>query len=65
VKSIKERRAVIVGHEPVLTQGLRALVGVEGIELKKGGCFGVRLLPDGTAVLEWVLPPRILRELAV
>ncbi|MGZ5431761.1 MAG: SixA phosphatase family protein [Thermoanaerobaculia bacterium] len=65
VKSIKERRAVIVGHEPVLTQGLRALVGVEGIELKKGGCFGVRLLPEGTAVLEWVLPPRILRELAV
>lgn len=63
VKSIKERRAVIVGHEPVLTQGLHALVGVEGLELKKGGCFGVRLLPDGTAVLEWVLPPRILREL--
>lgn len=63
VKSIKERRAVIVGHEPVLTQGLRALVGVEGIELKKGGCFGVRLSPDGTAMLEWVLPPRILREL--
>ncbi len=63
VKSIKERRAVIVGHEPVLTLGLRALVGVEGLELKKGGCFGVRLLPEGTAVLEWVLPPRILREL--
>ena len=63
IKSIKERRAVIIGHEPVLTQGLAALVGVEGLELKKGGCYGVRLLPDGKAVLEWMLPPRILRKL--
>jgi phosphohistidine phosphatase len=63
VKSIKERRAVIIGHEPVLTQGLGALVGVDGLELKKGGCYGVRLLPDGSALLEWMLPPRILRKL--
>lgn len=63
VKSIDVRRAVIVGHEPVLTHGLEALVGIEGLELKKGGCYGVRLLPDGKGVLEWVLPPRILRKL--
>jgi len=63
IKSIQERRAVIIGHEPVLTEGLRALVGVEGLELKKGGCYGVRLLPDGKALLEWMLPPRILRKL--
>ena len=65
IKSIQERRAVIIGHEPVLTQGLHALVGVEGLELKKGGCYGVRLLPDGSALLEWMLPPRILRKLGV
>lgn len=63
VKSIQERRAVIVGHEPVLTAGLQALTGVEGVELKKGGCYGIRLRSDGTATLEWVLPPRILRKL--
>lgn len=63
IKSIQERRAVIIGHEPVLTQGLHALTGIAGVELKKGACFGVRLLPDGTALLEWVLPPRILRKL--
>ncbi|HET8774753.1 MAG TPA: phosphoglycerate mutase family protein [Thermoanaerobaculia bacterium] len=65
VKSIQERRAVIIGHEPVLTAGLHALTGVEGVELKKGGCYGVRLRPDGTASLEWVLPPRLLRKLGV
>jgi phosphohistidine phosphatase len=63
VKSIQDRRAVIVGHEPVLTAGLHALTGVEGVELKKGGCYGVRVRPDGTAALEWVLPPRLLRKL--
>lgn len=65
IKSIEERRVVIIGHEPVLTAGLHALTGVEGVELKKGGCYGVRLRPDGTASLEWVLPPRILRKLGI
>jgi phosphohistidine phosphatase len=63
IKSIGERRAVLVGHEPSLTDHVRALVGVDVPELKKGGCYGVRLLPDGKAVLEWMLPPRILRKL--
>lgn len=66
VKSIPERRAVIVGHEPNLTTNLRALCAIDeadAIELKKGGCYGVRLLADGGAVLEWLLPPRILRKL--
>ena len=65
VRSIEERRSVIIGHEPVLTAGLHALTGVAGVELKKGGCYGVRVLPDGTALLEWVLPPRILRKLGM
>lgn len=66
IKSIQERRAVIVGHEPNLTANLRALVGIDeadGVELKKGGCYGVRLTPDGKAMLECMLPPRILRKL--
>ena len=66
IDSIDVRRAVIIGHEPNLTDGLRALVRLgdpPAFELKKGGCFGVRLMPDGTALLEWVLPPRILRKL--
>jgi phosphohistidine phosphatase len=63
VKSIQERRVIIVGHEPNLTDALQALTGVEGLELKKGACFGVRVFADGTGLLEWVLPPRILRKL--
>lgn len=66
IASIKERRAVLVGHEPGLTENLRALVNTDEehkLELKKGGCYGVRLLQDGTALLEWMLPPRILRKL--
>ena len=66
VDGIQERRAIIVGHEPNLTDNLRALTGIkesDAIELKKGGCYGIRLNPDGTAVLEWLLPPRILRKL--
>jgi phosphohistidine phosphatase SixA len=66
VDQIEERRAIIVGHEPNLTDNLRALVHIkesDAIELKKGGCYGIRLHPDGTAILEWLLPPRILRKL--
>lgn len=66
IKSIQERRTIIVGHEPNLSQNLSELVGVssgEGVELKKGGCYGVRLRIDGTALLEWLLSPRILRKL--
>lgn len=66
VQNIKDRRTIFVGHEPNLTENLTELVGlpsVAGFELKKGGCYGVRLRGDGTAVLEWLLSPRILRKL--
>ncbi len=66
IASIEARRAILVGHEPTLSDNLRALVGLgrsRSVELKKGGCYGVRLNADGTAVLEWMLPPRILRKL--
>ncbi len=63
IKSIGESRAILVGHEPGLSESVRTLVGFDVPDLKKGGCYGVRLLPDGTAELEWMLPPRILRKL--
>lgn len=64
---IKERRVIVVGHETNLSDNLMELVGLTAarpFELKKGGCYGVRLFGDGTAVLEWLLSPRILRKLA-
>src|SRR5688500_14183635 len=63
LKSIEERRVILVGHEPSLTKHVRALVGVNVPELKKGGCYCVRIDPDGNAALEWMLTPRILRKL--
>jgi len=66
IATIKERRAVLVGHEPALTSGLRALVRLDvwdRLDLKKGGCYGVRILSDGTATWEWMLPSRLLRKM--
>jgi phosphohistidine phosphatase len=67
IASIPVTRAIVVGHEPSLSDNVRKLTRLshpDAIELKKGGCYGVRLRPDGTAILEWILPPRILRKLA-
>jgi phosphohistidine phosphatase len=67
IAGLKERRIIIVGHETNLTDNLMELVGLTAtrqFELKKGGCYGVRLFADGSAVLEWLLSPRILRKLA-
>ena len=66
IQGIEPRRTIIVGHEPNLSDNLSSLIGLptgDGFELKKGGCYGVRLRSDGTAVLEWLLSPRILRKL--
>jgi phosphohistidine phosphatase len=65
VSTIRDKRFIVVGHEPSLSENLSALLGTTtAIELKKGGCYGVRLDEDGTATLEWLLPPRLLRKLA-
>ena len=63
VKSIQETRVIFVGHEPTLSANLAALTGMErsALELKKGGCYGVRIDTSGKATLEWLLPPRLLR----
>jgi len=63
VKRVEARRAIFVGHEPTLSAFMLALTGMNGeVELKKGGCYGVRLSPDGAAALEWMLPPRAMRR---
>jgi phosphohistidine phosphatase len=56
--------AVFVGHEPNLTRIMLDLTETRSdshIELKKGGCYGIRLEGASTK-LEWMLPPRVLRE---
>jgi phosphohistidine phosphatase len=66
IASLADRRTIVVGHEPNLSENLIALVGLgesRAIELKRGGCYGVRIRADGSAGLEWMLPPRILRKL--
>ena len=65
VASSGARRIICVGHEPNLSMTMLALTMMSsdgGIELKKGGCYGLRLFDDGTACLEWMLPPRVLRR---
>lgn len=64
LRSIEERRVIFVGHEPTLTANMGALVGINAkkLELKKGGCYGVRIDGDGAAQLEWLLAPRVLRR---
>ena len=65
VASSGARRIICVGHEPNLSMTMLALTMMSsdgGIELKKGGCYGLRLFADGGARLEWMLPPRVLRR---
>lgn len=65
VTSSKARRIICVGHEPNLSTTMLALTMLSsdgGIELKKGGCYGLRLFDDGSARLEWMLPPRVMRR---
>jgi phosphohistidine phosphatase len=51
-----------VGHEPVLSNAMRALTGLHGsVELKKGGCYGLRVTGENAA-LEWMLAPRVMRR---
>ena len=60
---VKERYALFVGHEPTLSEFMLDLTQMRadgGIELKKGGCYGIRM-GGGKASLEWMMPPRFLR----
>lgn len=64
LRGVEMKRIVVIGHEPSLTETMRALTGIRGgdLSLKKGGCYGIRLTGD-SAVLEWILTPRLLRKL--
>lgn len=64
LRALTDPRIVVVGHEPNLTDTLRALTGIRAsnLELKKGGCYAVRLAADGRGTLEWMLTPRIFRK---
>jgi phosphohistidine phosphatase SixA len=61
----EQRRIICVGHEPNLTTAMLTFTNMHtdgAIELKKGGCYGLRFFDDGPAHLEWMLPPRVLRR---
>lgn len=61
----KERRLILIGHEPALTNAMLTLTrgGAEArFELKKGGAYGIRQSANAGSV-EWMLSPRILRRL--
>lgn len=66
---VQERRIIVVGHEPNLSAYASRVIGLRGgeshLELKRGACYGVRIRPDGVALLEWLLSPRLLRRFAV
>lgn len=65
VRSLEARRIILAGHEPHLSRTMAAWTGLDAAhyELKKGGLYGLRVPDSGPAVLEWILPPRVLRKI--
>ena len=57
IDGTRRNRIIIVGHEPWLSES----IGQKELELKKGGCYGLRATADELQ-LEWMLPPRVLRR---
>jgi phosphohistidine phosphatase len=58
-----ERCVYFVGHEPGLTAAMLDLTNLScdgELELKKGGCYAVRIVGEG-GELRWMLSPRALR----
>ncbi len=65
IMSSEARRVICVGHEPSLSTAMLAITNLSSdgaIELRKGGCYGLRLRADGSATLEWMLRPRVMRQ---
>jgi phosphohistidine phosphatase len=65
IDASEARRIICVGHESNLSTAMLSLTKMTSdgpIELKKGGCYGIRISSDGHATLEWMLPPRVLRR---
>lgn len=64
IEETAARRMILVGHEPSLTAGMLHLTHMHDdgeLELKKGGCYGLRIDEHGEAKLELMLAPRVLR----
>lgn len=60
---------LVCGHAPHLDEVLAELVGIEGMggtRLKKAGAAALEFTSTacGHASLEWMIPPRVLRELS-
>jgi len=57
------RIVLCVGHEPTLSKMMCEITKTRGgtFELKKGGCYGIRIDGDDSR-LEWMLSPRVLRR---
>lgn len=61
---VEGRLIICVGHEPTLSEMMLELTGIRGdLELKKAGCYGVRIA-SGRGALQWILTPKILRAAA-
>jgi phosphohistidine phosphatase SixA len=58
IESTHRQRVIIVGHEPWLSESIHR----PELELKKGGCYGIRITGDAEQ-LDWMIPPRALRRL--
>lgn len=58
IEATHKQRVIIVGHEPWLSESIQR----PELELKKGGCYGLRVTAEAMQ-LEWMLPPRALRRL--
>lgn len=67
----KERRLMIVGHEPTLSELIELMIADRplrgGLLLKKAGAalidVGLDAGDDDPGILHWLLPPRVLRAL--
>ena len=63
LEALPQGRLIFIGHEPDLTRFLGDLCSLDTarMQLKKGGCYGIRI--DATAAsLEWMLAPGLLRR---
>lgn len=65
LKTITERRIVLVGHEPNLSTNLIHFTGAREmqVDFKKGAAAALQVVDDGEGILQWFLSPRILRKL--
>jgi phosphohistidine phosphatase len=62
-----EKRLMIVGHNPALTELLGLLIGVTTsplpFELKKGGLAALESKEGGGFLLDWLVTPKVIRRL--